>query len=230
MKNFLFFTVACLLFSVTSIAQDCQMFFPVDQGTEMEIKDFDKKGKLSGSSIQTIVNKEENDNNISLTVAHKSFDDKGKPLTEGEFKARCEDGIFYMDMRNMIDESTFAAYQDMEITVDANDMAFPGVMDIGAQLPDADIAISVGSGGMPVFKMTVFIKNRKVEGLETITTEAGSFECYKMSYDIETRMVVKVQAKAVQWIAKDVGMVRSESYNKNGKLQGYSELTSLKRF
>ncbi len=30
-----------------------------------------------------------------------------------------------------------------------------------------------------------------------------------------------------EWYAKEIGMVRSESFNKNGKLMAYSELTSL---
>jgi hypothetical protein len=45
---------------------------------------------------------------------------------------------------------------------------------------------------------------------------------------METKMMVKVQAKTTQWIAEDIGMVRTENYNKKGKLQGYTVLTSIK--
>jgi hypothetical protein len=32
---------------------------------------------------------------------------------------------------------------------------------------------------------------------------------------------------AKDWIAEGVGMVKSETFNKNGKLLGYSELTQI---
>ncbi|MCD4698652.1 MAG: DUF3108 domain-containing protein [Bacteroidales bacterium] len=229
MKNSLFVITLFILFGFTALTQDCQMFYPVTEGTELEIKDFDKKGKLNGSSVQKIISREENGNNISITVAHESYDDKGEKLMDGEFVVRCEDGTFYMDMRNMIDNDALGAYENMEIEIDANDMSFPSGFDVGTTLPNADISIRVSSGGMTMFTMTVLITNRKIEAKENITTEAGTFECYKMSYDIETKMLIKVQAKAVQWIAEEIGMVRSESYNKKGKLQGYSELSSLKQ-
>lgn len=37
-----------------------------------------------------------------------------------------------------------------------------------------------------------------------------------------------VAAKSTEWIAKKVGIVRSETYDKNGKLTGYMVLTSMK--
>jgi len=35
------------------------------------------------------------------------------------------------------------------------------------------------------------------------------------------------KAKGVEWYVKDIGVVRSESLNKKGKLQSYREITKI---
>ena len=82
---------------------------------------------------------------------------------------------------------------------------------------------------MQALNTTTTISNRTVEAVENITTRAGTFKCFKISYDIETKAVMTFRAKGTEWIAKDIGVIRSENYNKNGKLTGYSELASLEK-
>lgn len=216
-----------LFIGMSLVGQDCTMFFPNEEGTVMEITNYDKKDKVTGSSVQKIVEKSEDDGGLTITVENETYDKKGELVMDGEFVVSCKDGKFYMDMRNFLDEQQLAAYENMEVEVDATDMEFPSNLKAGDKLPDASITVSISSSGAAIMRMTVWITNRVVEANENITTPAGSFDCLKMSYDIETKMVVKVQAKAVQWIAEDVGMVKSESFNKNGKLQGYALLTRL---
>ncbi|MEQ9168598.1 MAG: hypothetical protein RLO12_20235, partial [Fulvivirga sp.] len=94
-------------------------------------------------------------------------------------------------------------------------------LSVGMSLNDASLKMS---GSIP-FKMEVNIVNRKVEGKESITTPAGTFECYKITYTINTKSIMSMETTGADWIAKEIGMVKSENYNKNGKLQGYSLLT-----
>ena len=71
-------------------------------------------------------------------------------------------------------------------------------------------------------KMTVNIMNRKVEGKESVTTSAGTFDCFVISYDHESKMGIKIRGSAKQWYSEGVGMVKQENYNKKGKLMGSS--------
>jgi len=80
---------------------------------------------------------------------------------------------------------------------------------------------------MTMMNMTISITNRKVEAVENVTTPAGTFECYKISYDIATKMMINVKMKGTEWYAKNVGLVKSESYNNDGKLMGSNLLTGL---
>jgi hypothetical protein len=41
--------------------------------------------------------------------------------------------------------------------------------------------------------------------------------------------MVKTEASSKEWYAEGVGLVKSEIYNKKGKLMGYSELTSFEK-
>jgi len=226
MKNIVLI-FSLLLISMSLISQDCKMYFPAEEGTVMEIKDYNAKDKLQSSSIQKINSVIEDGNNLTVSVNHESFDKKGEKILEGDYEVKCVDGTFYMDMRNMLDEASLSTMEGMEIQVDANDLAYAFDLNPGTTLPDADITVSASSNGMKMFTMTVYINNRKVDAKESITTPAGTFDCYKISYDIETKIVMKVQAKAVQWISEGIGVVRTETYNKKGKLQGYSLLSSL---
>ena len=120
------------------------------------------------------------------------------------------------------------AYKDMNIDMDASTFEMPS-MDTksGEKLEDGSITISFGSSDISMMKMTIHITDRKVESKETIQTTAGNFKCIKLSQKINTKMVMSMVSYTKEWYAEDIGMVKSESYDKNMKLQGYSLLTKL---
>jgi hypothetical protein len=117
----------------------------------------------------------------------------------------------------------------MEVSVEGGSLEMPSGMKAGDMLKDGDLKMSFSSGGMNVMNMAVSVTNRKVEAVENLTTPAGTFECYKISYDIATKMMgINVKMKGIEWYAKGVGMVKSETYNKDAKLQGSMVLNALK--
>ena len=218
-----------VLLSAVVVGQECKMYYPAEEGTEIEITDYDKKDKVTGKSVQKIISKEIDGDNITLVIYQESTDDKGESLVSGEFEIRCEAGVFYIDMRSFLDENTMSAYEGMEIEIEADDMTIPSGLIAGQALPDASIVATVSNQGVKMISIKIFITNRKVEAIEDITTPAGTFECYKFTYDVLTKMVIKVEGHVSQWISEDVGAVRTENYSKKGKLQGYSVLTGLKK-
>jgi hypothetical protein len=77
-------------------------------------------------------------------------------------------------------------------------------------------------------KMSALIANRKVEAVEDISVKAGTFKSYKFTGDVNaTAMGIKVQTNVIEWYAKGVGIVKTETYEK-GKLQSYTELIEIK--
>jgi hypothetical protein len=229
MKQLLLIAVFCYSSIAALIAQDCPMYYPDKENTQMEYKSYDKKGGLSGSSVQKITSIKKSAGSTEVAVSSESFDAKGKSLGTANLKARCEGGIFYVDMSNYLNQQSTDAYKDMEMSVEGGNLEMPSGIKAGDVLKDGDLKMSFSSGGMTVMNMSVSITNRKVEAVENLTTPAGTYECYKISYDIATKMMgINVKMKGIEWYAKNTGMVKSETYNKDGKLQGSTLLTGLK--
>lgn len=222
------FLLLLALFSTGSMfGQNCEAFYPFKKGAVIETQSFNPKGKLTGWARQTILDVQHGTNSAAVLVKSETFDPKGKEQAAQELTMKCENGIFIMDMKGFIDPKTMGNSAEMEVKIDAKNMEFPAVLTSGMILKDASIRISMGSGGMTFMNIETRIFNRKVEGIESVTTPAGTFECYKISYESEVKAMVKVTVKGVQYIAKNVGVVRSENYDKNGKLTDYSVMSKI---
>ena len=76
--------------------------------------------------------------------------------------------------------------------------------------------------------LTVDLTNRQIVAHETIETPAGSFKCIKYSYDAFSKMgFIKMNSSGIEWYSAALGTIRSESYDKKGKLTGYTVLESI---
>lgn len=222
--------VILLLFSffIGTKAQDCEAYFPMKEGAKFEMSSYNAKGKLLSSTKQTVLNRTVTGDDIEYKVNVEYFDAKGKPTLENSYIVKCEDSVFKIDMSLFLDNEALKNIQGMEVTVDGDYLDMPSSLLVGQTLNDGTLNVTVGMNGMTLMKMYVHVTNRKVEAIEDITTSAGTFECYKLSFDVETKFGIKIKTSAIEWVAKNVGVVRSESYNKSGKLNGYTELTKLK--
>ncbi|MCK5029362.1 MAG: hypothetical protein KAR57_07000 [Bacteroidales bacterium] len=228
MKNIMIFTGIILFSSLLTLAQDCKFYYPKTQGAQLEFKSFDKKDKLTGSSIQTIKEISETGNLISAVIEVQSFDKKGKDLGKKEFSVQCENGEYSVDMKSFMDPQTMEAYEEMDVKVKSDNLEIPASLNVGDDLGNGKLEISVYSEGMRIMGMTTDITQRKVEAKEEITTEAGTFDCYKITYTITVKTMFSVRMEAAEWIAEGVGTVKSETYS-NEKTMGYTLLTGIKK-
>lgn len=221
-----FIVTSALSFGI--YAQDCEPYFPLEEGAVREMASYDKKDKLTGTTVQTVKEIKTTGNKTEWTIGVLSKDEKGKEVASGDLRMSCEEGVFKMDMRNFIDEEMMKSFEGMEVKIDATDLDYPSHLSPGQTLKDGNITITVSNSGMTMMTMVVKIYDRKVEGIEDVTTPAGTFSCYKLSSTVETKTMFKVVAKSTEWVAKKVGIVRQESLDKDGKLTGYMILTSMK--
>jgi len=229
MKSLLLGFLFCGFYAAGMSAQDCPMYYPDQENTQMEYKQYDKKGGLTGSSIQKITSLKKTATATVAEISSESFDAKGKSLGSLQLTARCESGIYYVDMKNYMNQQSTESFEDMEMSVEGGNLEMPWNMKAGDLLKEGNLKMSFSSGGMTVMNMTIAITNRKVEAVENVTTPAGTFECYKISYDIDTKMMFTVKVKGVEWYAKNVGLVKSESYSTDGKLMGSNLLVGVKK-
>ncbi len=209
-------------------AQECRLYFTDETGVIREMKSYDQRDRLQSVTRHEIIDRVERGDDITLTVRASYLDEDEEEFYNVDLELVCEDGIFKFDMKNFLDPETMAGYEEMGIEVTADDLHYPARMNVGDNLPDASIQMVITSNGMTILTTTVSLTDRKVEAMEKVETEAGVFNCYKISYNTGTKAgFINVSGSAVEWVADGVGVVRNENYNRRGRLTGYSVLTFL---
>jgi predicted small lipoprotein YifL len=228
-KIFLSFLLISVLTSISTFGQDCKMYFPDKVGSIREQTNYDKKGKITGIVKQEIMARDVVGAATSVTVNSKTYDKDSKELSVNQMVINCKNGVFSFDMKDYIDKSMLEAYKDMEIVMTGDNLAFPSGLKIGDKLDNASINIVVKNQGMVLMNWTITISNRVVAAQESITTEAGTFSCFKITYDLLTKTrIMSINTKAAEWMSEGAGSVKTEAYDKTGKLMNYSLLTKLK--
>ena len=224
MKNT--FTLLLLLICGTlATAQQCNPYFNLKKGGIMEMENFNAKDKKTGKVYQEVKELTTGDNSFEARMYMKNFDKKDKATNEGEYALNCNNGIITIDMQSLISPETLQAFGNMEVEVNSEDLEIPAELVVGDQLKDGKLTLTAGGESGFNFGVTVNITNRKVEKKEQITTPAGTFECFKITYDVETKSIISARGKSAEYISEGHGVVKSESFDKNGKLTGYSILT-----
>lgn len=224
----IFFLSALIIFGMGLNAQE--IFFPTKEGTVLVYKSFDKKDKVSGIMKYTIKRLTVNGSDMDITYLVESMDPKDQLVFKDEITIQQKGDKIYFDMSNFINKAAFQQEGEIpsEIVITGNNMEVPSNPNPGDVLPDANVEMAMKIGFVNM-KMSANVTNRKVEAIEEISVTGGSFKCYKFSSDVNSvAMGIKVQAKTVEWLAKGVGTVKSESYDKKGNLTDRTELIEIK--
>ncbi|PKP19989.1 MAG: hypothetical protein CVU05_10055 [Bacteroidetes bacterium HGW-Bacteroidetes-21] len=225
MKHIVIF--ALLVFTSSSIfSQDCQGFISMQLNSILEYQQFNAKGKPESSHKTQITNVTSENGATTITTDNTYYDDKSKEVYKAQQSYTCKDGVITFDMGNMFDAATMSAYQSMEVKMVSDKMDLPANLSEGQALSNGSATMTILNQGVKMMTMTVNVTNRKVEKKESITVAAGTFECYKITYDIESKVMFKVQAKSAEWYCAGIGLVKSESFDSKGKLTGSTELKS----
>ncbi|MDE5422908.1 hypothetical protein L3073_11870 [Ancylomarina sp. DW003] len=229
MKKFLSLFVLIAFFSTNALTQDCTIFIPGDVGTELHYEIKNGKGKLQATYSQKIISIKENGSEtvFELLQTHKDPKDPENIIMQDTIGFRCKGNEFYIDMEKYLNQKQLEGFKNMEIKLTTDDLMYPSKLSPGMNLKDGSISIEVGNG---IMNMTTNIVNRKVEAREEVTTPAGNFDCYKISENVQSKVgFIKVNISNVTWIIQDIGTIRSESYNKRGKLDTVTELVKIVR-
>lgn len=118
----------------------------------------------------------------------------------------------------------------MKITIEDAVAVIPNKLTIGDKLENTVMSINIASEVINM-KITVTISDRVVIGKETITTPAGTYNCMIMTSTTTMKMgeMMIVVTSSKEWLSKGVGNVRTESFDKNGKLDTYTLLTKFSK-
>jgi hypothetical protein len=222
--------------SAFTMLSDCGTFEQFNKGVTYTMSNYNDKGKLESTVDGNVIEVVKTATSTSATIDVVTKDGKGKDLGKGQYKVSCTGGKFSMDMENFISQQSKDAYKDMDLKIEGNTLDYPNDMKAGDKLADGTVTMRVldKKSGNEISTTIINIKDRKVEAVENKTTPAGTWECYKITYTSEFvskvgTMTLPIKPRTTtEWFSFKVGTVRTESF-KNGKSEGYSELTKFNK-
>src|SRR5690606_35621160 len=224
MKKILF-TLCLFTLSLVCYSQECEMFSPMKEGSVLNYTIFNENKEVLGKNVHKVSSII---NDGAITVAEielTTFNKNGEEVYATIYSAECNNGDFYIDMLRFFDQNKLAQHVNVDIEIEGDFLGFPKLMKTSTRLLDGSVTVIAGNNK----PMTKSMKNRKLLGEEKLTVAAGTFDCYKMSYDFTSDFGIgKLQGNGITWYAKDIGVVRSESYDTTGKLIEYTGLMSYK--
>lgn len=225
---------ALLLFLVAASAglkgQDCNSFFPSMVGVELGYTNYDSKEKIIGSHLMKVVSVTPGDTTkINTHVDYYNHKEKLEKSLDMVFG--CFNNTIIMDMSDIMPSEMNENFSKGKFSITSDNMIIPADAKPGMVLPGGKITMKMeGVENMPqdFGGITISYSDRLVKEGGTITTKAGSFECILIEYTISVKSFFVKNTQVKEWYCKNVGMVKSESYEKD-KLQSVTLLTTYKK-
>jgi hypothetical protein len=199
------------------------------EGTSFQYTMTNNKGKTDGVADYTITSVENTGGTTTATMAMKYADAKGREIVASDYTMTCTSDGIKIDFNSLMPSQMMQQYEDMgmEMDISGTDVELPNDLSVGEQLADANVTMTMGMKGVNM-KIVVDMVDRTVEAKENVTTPAGNFECYLISGVNKTQtMGVNQEMLTKLWLSEGVGMVKQETYKKNGDLMSRMELTKL---
>lgn len=212
----------------------CTQPFGLQRGQRLEYQLLDAKGKLTGFlryrvlAISTDSSAEKKKKPVVTTkVSLKSglYGPKDQLLQQQDLAIRCRNDTTFTDGLGEINYEGLKSFRDRLLAYEGTSLAWPNQPAIGSSLPSGGVVVQVSSPSVAIAKIKTTVGQRKVlAGPAPITVPAGTFTCYSVESRRELAtaaradLVLKNTGREVDYYAPSVGIVKTEYYDKNGKL------------
>lgn len=220
------FTLTIVLSVVSTYAQDCKNYYYLQNNKTVEMSIYDKKGDLNGRLVYTVSGVANTGSLTTANVQSEMFDKKGKTIAKGTSVMKCNGGMMMINMKMIMPAPQTEQFSQASVKAEDFYIEYPVNMAKGDQLKDATLTMNMDNNGLQQ-SLTMTISDRKVENKEKITTPAGTWDCYKISY--KTKMSIKIMNVGVpvnmdgtEWYSPGFGVVKTTSK------YGATEITSIR--
>jgi hypothetical protein len=196
---------------------------------------YDKKGAASGIQTWQVNDVKKTGDTYTSTLSVSFTNDKGKLISSGSGIYKCSGGMLSADMKMFLPQEQMSKMEgSSEAKVDPVYLEYPANPSVGQALKDAEFNMDIDMKNGMSTHITFKEEARKVDAKESITTAAGTWEAYIISYNgnMKTKVLgigIPVSFSVKEWYVPGMGIVKSETYSKNGKLAGSSALTSISK-
>lgn len=214
------------MFSIHAFAQDCNSYYYLQNNKIVEMTIYNKKGDAGGKVIYTVSKVSGNASALTATVNTEMLDKKGKSIAKGANNIKCDNGVMMMDIKMFLPQQQAEMLKETEATASNVYLDYPATMSVGDKLKDANFNMDMNTNGMKQ-SMSMNITDRNVAAKESVTTTAGTWECYKIVYKSNTNIKtmgigIPFNMDVAEWFAPGFGTVKTESK------YGSTVITSIK--
>ncbi|MET4104954.1 hypothetical protein [Hymenobacter sp. UYP22] len=217
---------------------ECPHPFGLQDNMERVYQLQDAAGKPSGTIRQRVVslgteqNKKKTLTTSTVLLKHGVYDVKNRLQHQQDYTIRCRQDTTFTDGMALLDPTALRSFRDRLFAFTPVPIAWPNQPTVGTSLPGGGVTVQVSSTAVSIATVSALAQNRKVTGTETVTTPAGTFQCYKVEGEqlsstvARADLVMRNAVRTVEYYSPEVGIVKAERYDKKGKLTEVQLLTS----
>src|SRR5690606_3662938 len=141
------------------------------------------KGKKKGTLTNKVMQQAPNAEGIfTTTVKRTRVTEKKMAQSAEEFYLQCRNDTVYLDAIVLMREQALKAFDGKNLEYFSTDLAYPHHLQVGQSLPGGRLVVKVNSQMASISNLDMAAVNRKVAGHQTITTPAGNFDCFRLTY------------------------------------------------
>ncbi|MBC7904220.1 MAG: hypothetical protein H7Y27_12385 [Gemmatimonadaceae bacterium] len=205
-------------------AQNCESYYFLQNNKTVEMTIYGKKGEVSGKQVYKVSDVKTSAGITTASINSEMFDKKNKSIATSSSAIKCKGGMLMVDMKMMMGPQQ--QQTTTKASIEEGFLEYPNKIAIGDQLQDAVFNMDLETSGIPQ-KIKLTMTERKVVAKESVTTTAGTWECYKISYKgkivINTAGInMPMNTDGSEWYAPGFGVVKTETKN------GGTAITSVK--
>jgi hypothetical protein len=215
MKKQTLLALLCSLLTIYGVAQDCKTFYYLQNNKTIEMTIYNKKGDESGKQVYTVTGVSNSGGATTGNVNSEMFDKKGKSIGKAKGTIQCKGGVMMVDMKMNLAPQQQEQFANADAKAENLYMEYPSNMKAGDKLKDASMDLEIDNSGMKQ-SVKMVISERSVEAKESVTTTAGTWECFKITYKgkMTIRTVgigIPVNVDGTEWFAPGFGVVKTQS-------------------
>jgi hypothetical protein len=216
--------------------------FNLSDNAELIYRVLDAEGKPAGELRQRVVKvssgeleekKKQKVPEYTTSLKSGCYDKKNGLVRLQDLTFRCRRDTSFTDGLAELPTDALRAFRNRKLGYTPLPLAWPNQPTAGSTLPSGGVSVQVSSSMVNIATVSVHLRNRRVvSGPTPLTTPAGTFSCYKVEASRESAtvprpdMAMRSSVKQVDFYTPGVGIIRTEVYNKKGKLEQVRELTA----
>ncbi|RNI27933.1 hypothetical protein EFA69_17755 [Rufibacter immobilis] len=211
-------------------AQTCTQPLGLAKNTEFVYQVTDK-GRNKGTLNNKVMHQSHDKDGVYVTTFKSTRINGNRAETADEYSIRCSGDTVYLDAMMLLREQALKAFEGKDFDFYPVHIAYPQQMQVGQSLPDGKLGVRVRSSNVNITNITMEATNRKVVAQEKLTTPAGTFDCYKISYDYVVEldamgMPLRDTFKVEEYFSLEHGLIKCQFSTKRGKKAKGMELIS----